>query len=252
MLAKSVYKPLLVMGLFGSWMMAAALPAQAEILIQSGSLNGNLNYDYDNPMMPSYTLESVDVQSFTLETDIGTISNFEGAAQLTEVSNLAGVGANGKATIGTSGQLSGLITGRSQTADGQFLVFNNTPITIVGRVTSGRDVNEFTQTGTITITGGRIQADAPTTTSQPSTPNFGSAATPTTPQTTPQNTQSVTLSPPGTAVDNFGYSQLAFNAQVTQALSNNPKYVQVGSAGLARIYGPASRIHPGLTAPTRR
>ena len=114
-------------------------------MIQGGNLSGNLNYNYDNPIVPVFNgLTGLDVNSFNLETDIGRISNFQGTGQLKEVSNLAGILQNGQPTIGT---LSGLITGRSQTANGNSLLFNNTPITINGVVSSLQKINNLSKPG---------------------------------------------------------------------------------------------------------
>ena len=43
---------ILGMGIFGSCFLAANLPVQGEIMIQGGNLSGNLNYNYDNPIVP--------------------------------------------------------------------------------------------------------------------------------------------------------------------------------------------------------
>ena len=83
---------ILGMGIFGSCFLAANLPVQGQIMIQGGNLSGNLNYNYDNPIVPVFNgLTGLDVNSFNLETDIGRISNFQGTGQLKEVSNLAGI-----------------------------------------------------------------------------------------------------------------------------------------------------------------
>ncbi len=225
MWTKSINK-ILRIGIFSSCILLASLPIQAQILIQGGNLSGNLNYDYDNPLVPIYNgLSSLDINSFNLETEIGRISNFQGNGQLKEVSNLAGILQNGQPTIGT---LSGLITGRSQTADGNSLLFNNTPITINGVVSSLQRINDFTQTGNIAITGGKIDTNSLT--------NFGG------------------LSTLGrTATEQFSLPQLGFNPQVIQTLTNNSNYGRFASPELTTIPGLPSRIYPnlGLTAPSR-
>jgi len=112
---------ILGMGIFSSCILAAVLPVQAQIMIQggNGNLSANLNYDYNNPIVPIVNrLTGLDINSFNLETDIGRISNFQGTGQLKEVSNLAGTLQNGQPTIGT---LSSLITGGSQITNGNLL-----------------------------------------------------------------------------------------------------------------------------------
>ncbi len=230
---------ILGMGIFSSYILAASLPAQAQIMIQGGNLSGNLNYNYDNPIVPiANRFTGLDVNSFNLETDIGRISNFQGTGQLKEVSNLAGILQNGQPTIGT---LSGLITGRSQTADGNFLLFNNTPITINGVVSSLQKINDFTQAGNIAVTGGKIDTNLLTNLTQPGTVNLGTNLT-----------NLGGLSNLGkTATEQFSLPQLGFNPQVIQTLINNPNYGRVGSPGLITTPGLPSRIYPGLTAPRR-
>ncbi|MBS3028957.1 MAG: hypothetical protein HCA25_18265 [Dolichospermum sp. DET50] len=232
-------KNILGMGIFGSCFLAASLPVQAQIMIQGGNLSGNLNYDYNNPIVPIYNgLTGLDINSFNLETDIGRISNFQGTGQLKEVSNLGGIFQNGQAPIGT---LSGLITGRSQTADGNFLLFNNTPITINGVVSSLQRINDFTQVGNIAITGGKIDTNLLTNLTQPGAFNFGTNLT-----------NLGAISNLGrTAAERFSLPQLGFNPQFIQTLINNPNYGRIGSTGLTTIPGLPSRIYPGLTALSR-
>ena len=74
---------ILGMGIFSSCILAAVLPVQAQIMIQGSNLSGNLNYDYNNPIVPIFNrLTGLNVNSFNLETDIGRISNFQGNGQL--------------------------------------------------------------------------------------------------------------------------------------------------------------------------
>ncbi|MEI6443409.1 MAG: hypothetical protein WCO29_09880 [Nostocales cyanobacterium ELA583] len=227
---------ILGIGIFSSCIFAISLPTQAQVLIQGGNLSGNLNYDYNNPIVPIYNgLTGLDINSFNLETDIGRISNFQGTGQLKEVSNLAGIFQNGQAPIGT---LSGLITGRSQTADGNFLLFNNTPITINGVVSSLQRINDFTQAGNIAITGGKIDTNLLTNLTQPGAFNFGTNLT---------NLGAIS----NLAAEQFSLPQLGFNPQLIQTLTNNPNYGRIGSTGLTTIPGLPSRIYPGLTTPSR-
>ncbi|MDP5018931.1 MAG: hypothetical protein NWQ43_16785 [Dolichospermum sp.] len=230
---------ILGMGIFSSYILAASLPAQGQIMIQGGNLSGNLNYNYDNPIVPiANRFTGLDINSFNLETDIGRISNFQGTGQLKEVSNLAGILQNGQPTIGT---LSGLITGRSQTADGNSLLFNNTPITINGLVSSLQKINDFTQAGNIAITGGKIDTNLLTNLSQPGAVNLGTNLT----------NLGVLSNLGKTATEQFNLPQLGFNPQVIQTLINNPNYGRVASPGLITTPGLPSRIYPGLTAPRR-
>ena len=107
---------ILGMGIFSSCILAAVLPVQAQIMIQGSNLSGNLNYDYNNPIVPIFNrLTGLNVNSFNLETDIGRIYNFQGNGQLKGVSNFL---QNGQSTIGT---LSGLINGQSQITNGNLL-----------------------------------------------------------------------------------------------------------------------------------
>lgn len=230
---------ILKMGIFSSCFLAANLPVQGEIMIQGGNLSGNLNYNYDNPIVPiANRFTGLDINSFNLETDIGRISNFQGTGQLKEVSNLAGILQNGQPTIGT---LSGLITGRSQTANGNSLLFNNTPITINGVVSSLQKINDFTQAGNIAITGGKIDTNLLTNITQPGAFNFGTNLT----------NLGVLSNLGRTATEQFNLPQLGLNPQVIQSLTNNPNYGRVGSPGLITTPGLPSRIYPGLTAPRK-
>ena len=230
---------ILGMGIFGSCFLAANLPVQGQIMIQGGNLSGNLNYNYDNPIVPiANRFTGLDINSFNLETDIGRISNFQGTGQLKEVSNLAGILQNGQPTIGT---LSGLITGRSQTANGNSLLFNNTPITINGVVSSLQKINNFTQAGNIAITGGKIDTNLLTNITQPGALNFGTNLT----------NLGVLSNLGRTATEQFNLPQLGLNPQVIQSLTNNPNYGRVGSPGLITTPGLPSRIYPGLTAPRK-
>ncbi|MEI6371365.1 MAG: hypothetical protein WCO49_16910, partial [Nostocales cyanobacterium ELA608] len=45
---------ILGMGIFSSCILAAVLPVQAQIMIQGSNLSGNLNYDYNNPIVPIF------------------------------------------------------------------------------------------------------------------------------------------------------------------------------------------------------
>jgi hypothetical protein len=96
-------------GIVSGCILATSSPIQAQILIPGNNLSGNLNYNYDNPIVPiTNRFTGLDINSFNLEPELGRISNFQGTSQLKEVSNLIGLFLNGQATIDS---LSGLITG---------------------------------------------------------------------------------------------------------------------------------------------
>jgi hypothetical protein len=100
---------ILGIGIFSGCILATNSPIQAQNLIQGSNLSGNLNYNYDNPIVPITNIfTGLDINSFNLETELGRISNLQGTSQLKEVSNLIGFFPNGQATIDS---LSSLITG---------------------------------------------------------------------------------------------------------------------------------------------
>lgn len=104
-----------------------------QIPITNGTLGGRL--DYVNVGGQNYSLVSININAITLMLSSGSsITNFDGGAILTGFQG--GPTINGLLTIGSSGSVSGIITGRVLTTSGLFLVFNQTPITIQGAVTS--------------------------------------------------------------------------------------------------------------------
>lgn len=208
----------------------SAAPSQAQIQITGGNIGGSLNFEAINTT-PTYALRSLNITSLTLDlAGGGSIKNFEGAATLTGA-NIQNTETNGVAKIGTSGSLSGVVTGRSLLTTGQFLAFSNTPINIQAVVTSGTtsyrtlvDSNNIpyasyaTQVGTLNVLGGSIQSNANLTSG-----SIGNAV-----------------------ISNNGASavEVANNPEIQARIANNPKFVRVGSTGIGVIQGPSSRVFP--------
>lgn len=179
------------------------LPVQAQLPITSGTLGGSLNYVGG----PDYSLVSININAINLILSSGSsLTNFDGGAILKGFQG--GPTINGLLTIGSSGSVSGVITGRSLTTSGLFLVFNQTPITIQGSVASGSNTygaGTATQTGIIQVTGGLIE-------------------------TNPSNALLAKTGPNASDLANDPNFQRRF------------QYVKVGSSGTVRIGGPPSRI----------
>jgi hypothetical protein len=215
-------KSLAILALSGITLLSAQT-SQAQLQIQSGNINGSLTFDRTSlPPSLYYRLISVSVNSFRLNLlGGGSIENFEGGATLTGA-NIQNPGEFGLATIGTSGNLSGVVTGRSLLNNGQFLVFNNTPINLQAVVTSGTTdgIGGLTvvQTGTLNVLGGSIQSNASLT---PSTAGNAFISS---------NAPNVT--------------EVANSSEFQEKFAKNSEFVQVGSSGVTQIKGPASRIFP--------
>ena len=200
-------------------------PSQAQLQIQSGTINGSLNFSRTSPATsaPYYGLRSVSVSSLRLNlAGGGSIANFEGGATLTGA-DIQGADQFGLAQIGTSGNLSGVVTGRSLLNNGQFLVFNNTPINLQAVVASGSNIGSvgdptLVQIGTLNVLGGSIQSNANLTAGTAGNAFISSNAP--------------------------NFAEVANSSEFREKLAKNSKFVRVGSAGVTQIKGPASRIFP--------
>ncbi|MBD2138533.1 hypothetical protein H6F32_13250 [Anabaena sp. FACHB-1237] len=243
---------ILGMGIFTSCILADSLPTSAQVIIPNGNLINNLNSNYDQPIVPILnTVTGLDVNSLILETNMGTISqsNFQDIGQLIKGFNLTDITQNINNInnmIGNSGSLSGLISGRLQTVNGNFFNFTKIPISINGITSSGKDINLLTNWGNLTINGDQIN----------NFNNFNNflnivpiSSLNLTNLGTVENINDVIFNPQLTNINQVNLSQLGFNLQGIQSLINNPNFMRFGSPGLNPISGPASRIYPGLTVP---
>ena len=237
---KTLYTALIALAASGISLLSA-VPSQAQIQITGGNLAGSLRFEVTNADKingggppPIFVLRSVVVNSLTLNlAGGGSIQNFEGAATLTGAS-IQGTLPNGLATIGTSGSLSGVVTGRSLLSTGQFLAFSNTPISIRAVVDSGNEpsyerfpaafpsatyLGYATQTGTLKVLDGSIQSNANLTSG-----SIGNAF-----------------------VSNNGATaaEVINDPEIQARIAKNPRFVSPGSStGIAVIQGPPSRVFP--------
>lgn len=255
----------LTVGIFTSGIVAGNLvgnlPGQAQVIIPNNNVMNNLNSNYDQPIVPILNnVTGLDVNSLILETNMGTISqsNFPDFLQLFKGLNLTEITQtinNVNNIIINSGSLSGLISGRLQTVNGNFLNFTKIPISINGITSSSKDINLLTNWGNITISGDQINNF-----NNFNFNNFNNllnivpiSSLNLTNLGTIEKVNDVIFNPQltniNTNINQVNLSQLGFNSQGIKSLINNPNFLRFGSPGLNPISGPASRIYPGLTVP---